>query len=96
MSLLSFCICLLATYRLTSIVYQEEIASFIRKYIGGYDGISYPESFRGKLFDCFWCLSVWVGIFCTLLWYVDLSVLLYPFSMSAGAILLYEMKEKFL
>lgn len=96
MSTFIFTICLLATFRLTSIIYQEEIASFIRKYVGGYDGISYPDNFIGQLFNCYWCLSVWVGAFVYGIYLLDATKILYPFALSAGAMFLYELKEKLL
>lgn len=78
----------LATFRLTSILYEEDIARPIRKLFGvkqmGLE-FSYPTNFLGSLFSCFWCISVWVafGVSCLL---VLAPVFLLPFALSTAAI----------
>lgn len=78
----------LATFRLTSILHEEEIARPIREKLqiqqNGQETV-YPDTFWGKLFSCFWCISVWVafGVLCIL----ELApVILLPFALSTAAI----------
>jgi hypothetical protein len=50
-----------------------------------------PENGHGRLGDllsCIWCMSVWVGAGCVVIWYAGLLVVLYPFAASAGALML--------
>lgn len=82
----------LATWRLTSILHEEEIAAPVRKAIGivEYSDESpsywtYPDTFIGKMFQCFWCLSVWVGGAITLLLHIFPRLSL-PFALSSLAI----------
>ena len=68
-------VAILATERLTSIVYREKIAEPLRYWIGERKDIhtgldSFPDTFLGKLFACFWCLSVWVALLVTIVWYI--------------------------
>lgn len=78
-----------ACWRLTSILHHEKISDPIRKKIGANEiaeGIwSFPDTFIGYLFSCFWCLSVWVSGLCAVLLVLDVR-LLYPFVLSAIAI----------
>jgi hypothetical protein len=69
----------LATARITSILYQEDIALPLRKLIG-YDEetVQYPETFLGRLFDCYWCLSVWCSIPVLIVWAIYPYILLLP------------------
>lgn len=89
MLLTDLLIIILAVWRITSIVYEEKIAEPIRRLMG-YDGFSYPDTFLGNLFSCYYCLSVWIGIFSTVIWYYY-PYLLYPFAFSAGAVILYDL-----
>jgi hypothetical protein len=54
----------------------------------------YPNTMWGKLFECYWCLSVWVGILVTVIVVIDLWWLLLPFALSGGAILCVEGVEE--
>lgn len=86
------CVAALATWRITSILYREKIATPIRRWFGERNDVhtgmeSYPDTFFGKLFSCYWCLSVWVGITVTFIWYGNPYFLL-PFALSALAILI--------
>lgn len=94
-------IMILATWRLTSLLHSElgpfDLFVHIRKMFGilhddlGYP-FGYPPNFFAKLFECFWCLSVWIGIG------VTVSVYLFPIAiwlwlalaLSGGAIKLNE------
>jgi len=60
----------LATWRLTSLLIREEgpfeLFVMIRKALGilhddSKAPIGYPNTFAGKLFECSWCLSVWIA-----------------------------------
>ena len=65
-------ILILACWRLTSLFHAEigpgNLFTRIRCKCGiihdgeGYP-IGYPQTFLGSLFECFWCLSVWSGMF---------------------------------
>lgn len=56
-------ICGLASWRLASLLHTEDLFEWLRKWIGiehdesGYP-FSYPTNLWGKIFDCFWCLSL--------------------------------------
>ncbi len=61
----------LAAWRLTSLLHSEggpfEVFVRFRALLGvvhGEDGepVGYPENFIGGLFECFWCLSMWVAL----------------------------------
>lgn len=87
-----FIVAALATFRITSIIHHEEIAAPLRTYFGGQfllEEWSYPETFMGKLLSCYWCISVWIGAFCSILVYIRPEVLL-PFALSTVAIWIYE------
>lgn len=85
---------ILATWRITSILQREEIASPIRRAVGATtyepddgdpDHFIYADNFIGKVFYCFWCGSVWGGIAVTILLLIFPPLIL-PFALSAGAI----------
>jgi hypothetical protein len=81
----------LATYRLANIVYEERIAEPLRKLVG-YDGISYPDTWLGYLFNCFRCLSVWSAAV-TLVLYIYAVPLVWILAASAIALLIKERLE---
>lgn len=89
---------ILATWRLTSIVREEEIASPLRKTVGveefgsDPDYWQYPINFIGAVLSCFWCLSVWVGGIVTILLFL-FPPLLIPFALSAAAIFLKDWQD---
>ena len=90
--MLNFTVLALATWRITSIIQAEEIMRPLRRLFGvRYDEALltevYPDTFMGKLIKCFWCVSVWCGLACTLIYFADVRIL-YPFAASASAILL--------
>ncbi len=81
----------LAAWRLTSILYREKIANRIRYWAGERhdphtNKESYPDTFVGKLFACFWCLSVWTGMIIVVIWFICPAILL-PLALSAVSIL---------
>ena len=85
----------LASWRITNILYEEEITHPLRRKIGasqdeGTGTWSYPDTFIGRLWMCFWCLSIWVSVICSVLYIVEPRILL-PFALSSVAIW---MKEK--
>jgi hypothetical protein len=60
----------LATWRLASLLHTEDAFAWLRHWIGiGDDGEGYPTlypgTFWGKVFDCFWCLSLVAGVVST-------------------------------
>jgi hypothetical protein len=98
---LTLVLAVLATFRLTSIMHSEKIAQPFRDMLGismlgpddhtGEFVLTYPDNFVGHLFECFWCLSVWVGglisIYISVFPAYPFSLVLLPFALSAGAIL---------
>ena len=57
----------LATWRLTSLLHTEGAFEWLRKWIGiGHDDEGhpavYPEHTLGKIFQCFWCLTLFAGM----------------------------------
>lgn len=93
---------ILATFRLASIIHSERIGRPFRSLLGVVeietdDGVamSYPDTFVGHLIECFWCTSVWVGagVGAYLCFVVPfpLGLLLLPFALSAGAIMIHSM-----
>jgi uncharacterized protein DUF1360 len=85
----------LATWRLTLILHQEKIGKPLRslmgiremKGVGGEIIRTYPDNFLGQLFECFMCLSVWVGSLVVVLLFV-FPIILLPFAVSMTAIAL--------
>jgi len=59
-------LCGLATWRLTSLLHTEDAFEWLRKWIGienGPDGhpVEYPDGLWGNVFNCFWCLTLFVS-----------------------------------
>ena len=103
MSLVYFVVGVLATYRLTSLLYREkgpfDMFVWIRKRFGViHDHLGfphgYPETMWGKLFECTMCLSVWVGAGVTVVMMLGGWWVLLPLALSGGAILCVEGVEK--
>ena len=94
---------ILATYRLTSLL-QREVGPFeLFVKIRGLFGIvhdslgfphGYPDTVFGKLFECFWCLSVWVGFAVSVMVWLDWMWILLPLAFSGASILCVEAVEK--
>jgi len=85
-------ITIVATWRITNIITEEKIAEPLRKVFGD-DGVSYPDTMIAYLFHCFYCMSVWVGLICTLLMLFFPFILL-PFAISGTSIFLKEFINK--
>ncbi len=88
----------LATWRITSIISQEKIFEPLRRILGeketthiAENGFTYTDyeytTFISKLISCFMCLSVWVGMFNTVMLFVFPYFFL-PFALSAMGIFL--------
>jgi len=59
-------LCGFATWRIASLLHTEDAFEWLRKWIGigndekGYPAL-YPDTFWGKAFKCFWCLTLIVS-----------------------------------
>jgi hypothetical protein len=90
-SMQGFVLCLLAVWRLTHLLSQEDgpfdVVIRFRKLLG--------HGFFGSLLDCFYCLSIWISVpFVFFLcdgWTEGIVVWL---ALSGGSSLLFEMTEK--
>jgi hypothetical protein len=79
MTLLTLLILILATWRISSLLTNEE---------GPFEILSRLRKLTGA-FDCLWCMSIWTGVFITgLYWYSSglATLLCLPFALSAGAV----------
>ena len=93
MEIESLIIGILATWRISSMLYYEygpwDLFLKLREAAGVdfTDEDGKPVSFWGKQFKCFWCITFLVGL---VAWPVAIFVpwLLVPFALSAGALLL--------
>lgn len=76
----------LATWRLTAMLYYEkgpfDVFCKLRAWAQKH------SAFLGGLLECFWCLSVWTGTVVFVLAVTPLWWLLGPLALSAGAVLL--------
>lgn len=75
----------IAVWRITHMVYEEKIFEVVRFRLQAEiaEGVyTYPDTFIGNLFSCFWCISVWVSFVCTIMLLLY-KPLLYPFVASA-------------
>ena len=92
----------LGAWRLSSLLVTEEgpfgILAKFRSFIGvRYDELSKPYSTNviADIFTCIWCASMWIGIFFSVIYYINAHfaiMLSLPFAISAVAIVL----EKYL
>lgn len=82
----------LATWRLTTLFYEEKIFESVRERLGQDSLGSYPDTRMGYLLGCFKCLSVWAGVICLLILWVW-PYLLLPLAFSGAAIYLREMRD---
>lgn len=62
----------LGSWRIASALATEDIGEWLRRWIGISTDVDkypviYPDTFWGKLFGCFWCLSSVVALVVTLL-----------------------------
>lgn len=86
----------LATWRLTHIlVAPEKIAEKIHGLVGRKPDevlpghYTYPDTMLAYLFQCYYCMSVWMGLVCVLVWAVFPYALL-PLAASALTIFIEE------
>ena len=98
MTPLEFVVYCLATWRISSLLVNEagpfDVFVNIREVFGIKHNekvpYEYPDTFFARLLSCIWCVSVWVGVFMTLVWIFVPGVLFLiclPFAFSAGAII---------
>lgn len=90
----------LATWRLASLLTQEDGPFFLlrrlRELVGiGHDSdgvvMSIPESFLGELLSCVWCSSIWIACGWVLFWWIAPQVALgiaSIFAISTGAVII--------
>jgi len=95
----NFLISILATWRLSAMLsYEAGIFNIFIKF-REFIGIMHDDngnvldtngSVFADLFNCIWCLSVWIGLIVGLIVWLSpvLVVIFYPFALSAGAILI--------
>lgn len=93
----------LAVARLSAMLVTEEgpyeMLARLRNRIGiRFDEFSfpYPTTELSKLFSCVYCMSVWVGVFFTVLYFFLPKVAVvvsFPFALSSVAILFYAKTE---
>lgn len=98
MSLTLLIVLILATWRLCSLIADEDGPWYVLENLRHRLGVAYDEHnrrygrnevARGLL--CPWCLSVWVGTAWTLLWLLwpdGVMLVALPFALSAGVIVL--------
>lgn len=104
MVVIDFAILILATWRLTSFLVEEEgpfnIFCKFRHWIGiRYDEWSerYGTNVIASALTCVWCASVWVAIFLAIAYFIAGSLVVYvclPFAISAGAIIIDEIANR--
>ena len=94
-----FIVAIMATWRLSAMLSYESgpfnVFEWIRELIGIVhddfgEKIIVPDRFLPELFDCVWCLSLWIGAFMgiSLYFYPVLVWFLFPFALSTGAIMI--------
>lgn len=78
----------LATWRIACLFYYDkgpwDMFERLRSRAGVYP---VPTTFWAKQLDCFWCVTVWAGLFCALIGWLWWYALL-PFALSGAAVLL--------
>lgn len=88
----------LATWRISSLLVNENGPFHVFRKIREMAGIKYqddfkylvPSTFFAELLDCVWCSSVWVSFFVAALYFVSperAPIIFLPFALSAIAIL---------
>lgn len=92
MNLTFLLILILATWRISSLLVSEDgpfgIFARLRDELS-YNEFSQPSSFVSELFNCLWCMSIWVGLILMIAYsyYPNQTILAcLPFALSAGAI----------
>jgi hypothetical protein len=94
---IKFVILLLAAWRITAFLAYERWTETLRTRLGVdmVDDEDVPISFCGKVFGCFWCLSLVAALLCCLLALVDMWVVLTLLACSGGVILLNHVSRVF-
>jgi hypothetical protein len=97
MTILEFLVLTLATWRISSILVEEdgpfEVFDKLRHKLGvRYDEHSYPygENELAKTLTCIWCVSPWVGLCWMLFWLAWPQVAFYvalPLALTAGLVI---------
>lgn len=80
MTLLTLILLIMATWRISSLLTNED---------GPFDILVFFRAHGGNVFECLFCVSVWIGILIAgLYWYSPglATLLCLPFALSAGAI----------
>lgn len=90
-------ILLLATWRLTAFLAYERWTETLRARLGVdmVDDEGIPITFWGKVFGCFWCLSLFAGLLCCLLALANMWLVLILLACSGGVILLNHVSRVF-
>ena len=89
--IIGFIICILAIWRITHLLSQED---------GPFDAVIkfrklFGQGFFGNLLDCFYCLSLWIAIpFAFLLCNEWLQGIITWLALSGGACLLFKLSDK--
>lgn len=83
----------IATWRLTHILYApERIADFLHDRVGRKpdamvaDRYTYPDTWQAYLLQCYYCLSVWVGLGMVVAWAICPYI---PLALFASAITIF-------
>lgn len=87
MSITLYIIILLALWRITHLIsYEDGPSNMFLKL----------REKAGKPFDCFYCLSIWIGFLCSLYFSQSIEeIILFSTSLSGGAILLEKLTNKY-
>lgn len=92
MKILEVLLLSLATWRMASLLVNEEgpfrVFERIREWVG-IRGPEVPDRFLAGVLSCVWCCSLWVGAGWTILFYLFPNIvgwLAFPFALSAVAI----------
>lgn len=95
---MNFLILALAVWRLSSLLVEEEGPFLVFVRLRTRAGIEYDDYSEriattelAKIFNCVWCMSVWVGIFTVIFYWIWPEAIYWiamPLALSAAAILL--------
>jgi uncharacterized membrane protein len=90
-SLEKYLIIVVVVWRLTHLITAEDgpfdLIIRLRKLLG--------NSFFGKLMDCFYCLSIWIGLFCA--WYAGdgiMEIIILTLYYSGASLILEKLTNK--
>lgn len=94
----------LAVFRISSLISEERgpyrILERFREFLGAVESHDGTMTGKGELargIICFWCVSVWVGIVVSVLYWLvpEITVMAcVPFALSGVAVVLYEIGER--